>query len=214
MGDLAAWDTALARGTIVSQDDYVLMSAPAVLSNGALSTYGMGLSISELDGHKRVWHSGQSNGSATMNAVYPSDRVAVIVFENVGDGDTNAIETAVFEQLFPKAAAAASKPAAGEDPAVRRRALHFIDETLRGSIPAGEMSPQFQKIATPEMQRDIAQHLAQLGPPKAVVFMGKGDRPGATRYTYRTQFGSRAITFVLVINKRTHLLDTMGIRPE
>jgi len=94
----------------------------------------MGLSISELNGHKRVWHNGETNGSVAMNATYPNDDLAIIVFENSLGADTNAIEHA--------------------------------------------------------------------------------DRPGATRYTYRAQFARRAVTFVIIINKTTHLLDAMGIRPE
>ncbi|MDP9024743.1 MAG: hypothetical protein M3N13_05150, partial [Candidatus Eremiobacteraeota bacterium] len=70
------------------------------------------------------------------------------------------------------------------------------------------------KIATPEVQQHIAQQFRPLGAPKAVIFTGKGNRPGATRYSYRAQFARRAITFVVIINNTTHLLDAMGIRPE
>lgn len=84
----------------------------------------------------------------------------------------------------------------------------------RGSIPASETSPQFQQIATPEVQKHIAEQLAPLGAPKTVVFTGKGDRPEATRYTYDVHFANRSMTLVFVINKRTGILDTMGIRPH
>jgi hypothetical protein len=81
---------------------------------------------------------------------------------------------------------------------------------LHGSLPASELSPQFQKLATPEVQRHIAQRLAPLGLPKAVTFIGKGRRPGATRYTYRARFANEAMTFVIVIDDRTHLVDALG----
>lgn len=215
VGDVAAWDTALARGKIVTRDDYVLMSTPFRLSNGGSTAYGMGLGIDELDGHERVWHNGETNGAVAMNATYPRDDVAIIVVENSLGVDPKQIETAVFAAMFPDAAAAADKPAQSEDPAVRAHVLHLIDEMLRGSIPAGEMSAQFQKIATYDVQKHIAEQLAPLGTPKAVIFTGKGDRPAAVRYTYRVQFASRSMTLVFIIDKKTNLLDTMGIRkPE
>jgi len=214
VGDLAAWDTALATGKIVTADDYALMSRPFVLTNGSLTAYGMGLGIDESNGHKRIWHAGLSNGSATMNASYPADKVDIIVFANSDGANPGAIEAAVFETIFPNAAAS-GKPGAGENLVMRPRVLHFIDGLLHGTIRPNEMSPQFQKMATPDVQQHIAQQLAPLGTPKALVFVSKGDRPGATRYTYRIQFATKAMTVMVVLDNRTKILNTMGIeRPR
>ena len=212
VGDLAAWDTALARGTIVSREDYKLMSTPFVLRNGTSTAYGMGLSVNEMDGHRRVWHSGGTNGSLTLNATYPSDAVAIIVLENNVNADPSGIEGAVFAAVFPRAAAAASKPAGREDMAMRPRIVQLIDEALHGAIPASEMSPQFQNIALPEVQKQIARRFARLGQPKAVTFVSKSPRTGAMRYTYRVEFTGQAVTFIIVIDNKTKLLDAMGIR--
>ena len=210
--DLAAWDTALAGGKIVTPDDYKLMSTPFVLSNGTSTTYGMGLGVNEVEGHKRVWHSGGTNGSLTLNATYPNDAVAIIVLENNADGDPSEIEGTVFSAIFPRAAATASKPVGREDMTMRPHILHLIDEALHGAIPASEMSPQFQNIALPEVQKQVARRFARLGPPKAVAFMNKGPRTGAMRYTYRVEFTGQTATFIIVIDDKTKLLDAMGIR--
>jgi hypothetical protein len=76
------------------------------------------------------------------------------------------------------------------------------------------MSPEFQKIATPQMQQMIAKELAPRGAPTAVIYTGKGDRPDATRYTYRALRTRGKITFIIILDKKTKLLDGMGIRPE
>lgn len=213
IADLANWDNALASGKIVTPDDFALMSSAYTLSDGSKDEYGMGLGINERDNHLRVWHNGGSNGSLTMNATYPNDRIDIIVFENDRRADPNAIEAAVFGALFPDVVAAARRPATGEDPAVRMRAMKAIDETIHGTMTASEVSPEFAKLATPTMKKQISGQLMRLGKPTAIIYQGKGDRPDATRYTYRVEFGSRAMKFVMLIDKKTSLIDGIGIGP-
>jgi CubicO group peptidase (beta-lactamase class C family) len=213
VSDLVAWDTALANGKIVSRADYVLMSSPATLKNGRKTSYGMGLGLGALYGHRRVWHNGGTNGSLTMDATYPDDRLDIVVFENDLGGDPEQMESAVLGAMFPAIVASARKPADGEDAAARKRALAIIDGTIHGTTPERDYSPQFRKIATPEMQKQIAQEFAPLGAPTAVIYRGKGDTADATRYTYRVEFGARAVIFFIAIDKTTNLIDGIGIKP-
>lgn len=213
VADLAAWDNALANGTIVSRSDYTLMSSPGTLKNGNKTDYGMGLGINPLYNHRRIWHNGGTNGSLSMNATYPDDHIDIIIFENDLAGDPGQMEAAVFGALFPEAVASARKPVPGEDPAMRKRALKLIDDTLHGTTPMSEFSPQFQKIATPATQKQIAEQLAPLGARTAVIYRGKADDANATRYTYRVEFGQRALLVIIAIDKTTNLVDGIGIRP-
>ena len=213
IGDLAAWDTALASGKIVNADDVALMSTPGRLNDGRPTAYGMGLGLDIFDGHKRVWHNGGSYGTLTMDATYPDDRIDIIVFENDLDGDPRAIEGAIFDVLFPRAAVAENDPAPGEDLAARPKVMHFIDETLKGTVATSEMAPGFAKIATPQMQAMIARRLAALGPMTTVIFKGKDVRPDATTYSYRLLFGSRPVMVRVTIDKATGILDGIGIGP-
>lgn len=213
VADLASWDNALASGKVVSSEDYSLMSSPGTLKDGSKTAYGMGLGINPLYGHVRIWHNGGTNGSLTMNATYPDDHIDIIVFENDLAGDPREVESAVFGAMFPDAVAAARKPVAGEDPAARKRVLAIIDETIRGTTPMSEISPEFQKLATPAMQKQIAAGFAPLGAPSAVIYRGKRDRSNATDYTYRVEFGTRAFTFFIAIDKTTNLIDGIGIQP-
>lgn len=211
--DMAKWDTALQNGKIVSPADYALMSSSGVLADGRKTNYGMGLGIETIDGHQHVWHNGGSLGSLTENGFFPNDHVDIIVFENNVAGDPRGVEQSVFEAMFPDAVAAANAAAPGEDLALRPRVMHFLDETLRGTIAASEMTADFAKMATPETQKRIAASFEPFGAPTSVIYKGKRAAPGGiTYYEYRVNFASRSATFVIGFDPKTNLLAGVGIR--
>lgn len=207
LADLAAWNAALENGTIVSATDYRLMSSPGKLKNGHATDYGMGLGINPVDGHARIWHNGGTLGSFTMNAIYPDDRLNIIVFENSTMGDPQEVERAVFHAIFPETALAEHRAASGEDLAVRPEILRYLNQTLNGAMPKSEMSPAFAKLATPHMQKAIANMLASYGKPTAVIFKGKRAAPHANVYSYRVEFGTRAMNFSFVIDDKNAIVD-------
>lgn len=217
LGDLLKWDTALTSGKIVSAADYALMSSPGVLKDGDKTTYGMGLGLDPLLGHERVWHNGGSLGSFTMNGTYPKDHLDIIVFENSTAGDPATVERAALGAIFPAdlaaSEAASKRPARGEDLAFRPQILHYLDETLKGTVPPSEMSPEFAHVATPAMQKHIAKAFAKLGDPTSVIFRGKQTHGDDVMYRYRVEFAKGAIIFVVVYNPKTKIVDGIGLRP-
>jgi D-alanyl-D-alanine carboxypeptidase len=213
LADMAAWNTALTSGKIVSPQDYLLMTTPPKLPGDAHTTYGMGLGVDPLDGHKRIWHNGGSLGSFTMNAMYPDDRVDIIVFENSTSGDPGVVETAVLESMFPDAAIAAHAAAPGEDLSLRPRILHLVDEVLHGSLQPNELDADFAKVATPATQERIAARFASLGSPTNVIFKGKQSDATGIEYIYRVEFASASLRFIVFFDKGTNLVGGLGLRP-
>jgi D-alanyl-D-alanine carboxypeptidase len=213
IADMAAWDTALPSGKIVSPQDYALMTTPPHLPNGARTTYGMGLGVDPLDGHRRIWHNGGSLGSFTMNATYPDDHLDIIVFENSTSGEPGAIETAAFEAIVPGARIAANAAAPGEDLALRPKILHFLDEAMNGTLQANELDPEFAKVATPEGQKQIAAMFQPLGKPTAVIFKGKRETPDGAVYRYRVDFASTAMTLSIFLDKKTNRVGGLSVNP-
>jgi D-alanyl-D-alanine carboxypeptidase len=213
LGDLAAWDVALASGKIVSHDSYVLMSSPGRLANGKLTNYGMGLGVGEHDGHARIAHSGGTLGSLTENATYPDDHLDIIVFANDTLSQVGAFENAVLETMYPDALAAARKPAPGEDPAVRARVMQLLDGILNGTLAQSELSPQMQKFLTPDRVKTAAAHFASFGKPTAVIFKQTADAPGGTYYVYRVEFKDEVRSFQVQFDAKTGLVDAMQLAP-
>lgn len=84
VGDLIAWQQALAGGEVVSAGSYEAMITPRALADGSPLTYGFGLGVGELEGHARISHGGGINGFVSMLARYPDDDLDVVVLTNTG----------------------------------------------------------------------------------------------------------------------------------
>jgi CubicO group peptidase (beta-lactamase class C family) len=80
--DLLAWSRDLREGDVVSPESYQAMITPGALNDGNRTSYGFGLGVGELDGHRRIAHSGGINGFRSAMAYYPDDDLAVIVLVN------------------------------------------------------------------------------------------------------------------------------------
>lgn len=213
VADLVKWDTALAAAKIVTAADYSIMSSPGTLKGGKKTDYGMGLGINPLLGHKRIWHNGGTLGSFTMNGTYPNDHLDIVVFESSVDSEPEAIEAAALGAIFPGDLAASEQPAAGENISFRPTIMHYVNETLSGTMPASEMSAAFAKVATPQTQHRFATMFAKMGRPTAVIFRGMENQGDDIVYRYRLKFARSALRFILMYNVKTKLVDGIGLQP-
>lgn len=80
--DLLAWQRALDSGQVVTPEAYERMVTPGTLADGAPLSYGFGLGVDELEGHRRIQHGGGINGFASMLALYPDDGLRIVVLVN------------------------------------------------------------------------------------------------------------------------------------
>src|SRR5262245_9217427 len=56
--DLAAWTLALSSGKVVSPASYKLMTTPGTLNDGKPLSYGFGLGVGAMGGHRQISHNG------------------------------------------------------------------------------------------------------------------------------------------------------------
>lgn len=84
VNDLAAWTLALSSGKVVSPASYNLMTTPGTLNDGKPLTYGFGLGVGTLGGHRQVSHNGGINGFISELHHYPDDSVITVVLTNTG----------------------------------------------------------------------------------------------------------------------------------
>jgi D-alanyl-D-alanine carboxypeptidase len=90
--DVAGWFRALTAGEIVSPVSFNLMVNPVVLSNQTKLQYGFGLVIDEIDGLRRIYHSGVVNGFAGLAVYYPGQDMTVVILTNTRSGASRFIE--------------------------------------------------------------------------------------------------------------------------
>jgi D-alanyl-D-alanine carboxypeptidase len=89
VGDLAAWNRALATGRVVNPASWARMTTPegAARSSG----YGYGLFVRPIGGRPSFGHGGAVEGFRAINAYLPDDSLSVTLLTNLGRDGPEAI---------------------------------------------------------------------------------------------------------------------------
>ncbi len=93
--DLLTWQGALTGGEAVSAASFEAMTNPTRLNDGSTYPYGYGLSLSEMEGHRKVDHGGGINGFRAHLAHYPDDDLTIAVLANAGSAHPDVLESRV-----------------------------------------------------------------------------------------------------------------------
>jgi CubicO group peptidase (beta-lactamase class C family) len=114
--DLAKWDQALARHTLLSEADMKPALTPVRLADGAETrwpatpggdnlnpgkpvSYGFGWFLDAYSGRARMWHSGSTRGFSTVIDRFPSERLTIVVLCNRTDSDASRLALRVADAL-------------------------------------------------------------------------------------------------------------------
>jgi len=95
VGDLVAWQRALAGDRLLRAGSYAQMSTPGRLNNGNATGYGFGLTMSAPQGHRSIGHGGGINGFSTMLTALPDDSLIIVVLANSEDANTGRIASRI-----------------------------------------------------------------------------------------------------------------------
>ncbi|MFO0850023.1 MAG: serine hydrolase [Gemmataceae bacterium] len=121
-------------GRLLKPETLVAMMTPQFVGKDAKRGFGIGFSVGELDGHKRVGHGGAVYGFATEFAALPDDKLAVIVVASRDVANTTVSRIAT-DGLRLMLAAKEGKPLPETSPATtpltaseaRKLAGHYTD---------------------------------------------------------------------------------------
>ena len=192
-GDVARWSDALQHGRVVSPQDYALMTTSQPTTQGD-SGYGFGLFIDSVYDQPRIGHTGGDPGFTAANEYFPKQNVRVIALTN--DGNDNGhpeageiLTTVAFGDLFPEIAAAALRPAPGENPAVTARVQKFFLNMQSGREDYTVFAPHLAEKFKAQYSALFASEFAPYGAPTAFVFRGKRSEAGKQWYDYVVHFG-------------------------
>lgn len=190
-GDLAKWDAALLTGKLLRADDLATMLRPGKLAAiGPKSHYGYGWFVDTYEGQSRVWHNGGSRGFGATNQIYPGLSETIIVLANKRHSDTIAVANAVFNALHPALAAAAKKPAAGEDRRVTARLKRVWNAFKAGTPDRSELSDSLNTDLTRAVLAQLSAQFKALGTPSAWTYAGRTVTRVTKSYDYRVEFAS------------------------
>ena len=92
LDDLAKWDRALRDHTLLSEAEMrpaltpvQPTDGPAKSPDGPVVSYGFGWFLDPYQGHKRMWHDGETIGFRTTIQRFPDDKMTIIVLANRTD---------------------------------------------------------------------------------------------------------------------------------
>lgn len=92
ISDLGKWDRALSRNTLLSETEMQPAltpirpaDGPAKSSDGRAVSYGFGWFLDPYQGHRRMYHDGETVGFRTTIQRFPGDKLTVIVLANRND---------------------------------------------------------------------------------------------------------------------------------
>ncbi|MBV9008968.1 MAG: beta-lactamase family protein [Verrucomicrobia bacterium] len=188
--DLATWDISVIDQTILQPSSYHDMQTEVQLTNGAGTSYGLGVGVSLVDGHRLISHGGEVSGFTALNAIYPDDRKAVVVLTNLdATSAPHDVGSAIAQILFT--------PSGSTAPLMQ--ASQIFDELQHGKLNRALFSSNANAYFTDQAVKDLAASLAPLG--KAVDFseVSESLRGGMTFHKYRAQFARKNLNITTYV---------------
>jgi D-alanyl-D-alanine carboxypeptidase len=182
--DLALWDLSLMQGKVLKASSLDQMTTPARLKNGAPTDYGLGVGISNADGHPRLGHGGAVSGFVSDNLVWLDQGAAVAVLTNL-DGSRAA--GSIAGQIGPILLEGKKDP---EAPGALAKAKQVFGELQEGKIDRSLLTSDCDSYFTPQVLADAASSLKPLGPPTDFQQVGFQLRGGMSYRHFRIRFAS------------------------
>lgn len=103
--DMARWAQAMLAGKLLKPDTIAQAWTPARLQNGNATSYGLGWGVASVEGHREVNHGGgHATGFTSFLALYPDDRLAVVVLLNRNGVNTSRLARRVAGVYVPELA--------------------------------------------------------------------------------------------------------------
>src|SRR6185503_4931077 len=98
--DLARWDISVIKQSILKPASYRAQQTSMILTDGRATGYGLGVYTGSFNGHRMISHGGEVSGFSTQNAIFPDDRMAVVVFANLFATDVQSVIASRIEDVL------------------------------------------------------------------------------------------------------------------
>lgn len=158
--DLAKWDAAL-YDKVLKPETLAQMWTP-VIAGGKPTNYGLGFVIGEKAKLKIVGHGGAIPGFESSMVRIPEKKVTVIVLTNLTGGQADALANRLAGLVVPELAPKAT-PITDADPEMTTFIRGKFEKLLKGELTSDELTPEFAKVMTPQLVKDVSTAMGQLG---------------------------------------------------
>jgi hypothetical protein len=125
----------------------------------------------------------------------------VIVLSNVEGGRSEDLGRKILGLTIPELAPAERKVIEDKDPAATKFARGVLESALRGDLNMDLLTPEFQKILTPERLKDASAGLGSLGTLQRFDLVEAKEENGMRIRTYLIKLGTTELTAVFALTK-------------
>ncbi len=191
--DLALWDVSVIEQSLLQPASYRELQREMQLNSGNGVRYGLGVSVTTVDGRRVIGHGGEVSGFTARNDIYPDERAAVVVL-------TNLDATGVSEQIASKIGSILFTSGDRGGQAALEQAKAIFASLQRGEIDRSLFTSNANAYFNAQAVSDFRSSLGPLGKPAEFTAASPSLRGGMTLRRYRVKFADRTLritTFVM-----------------
>jgi len=215
--DMAKWDAALREHKFLKPASYEEMWTALRLPSGGRRPYGLGWFVGSMNGHRVIWHPGNSGGYSATLTRFPDDNLSVIVLVNLYPVNADGLARGVAQRYVPALKAAVLPEQTDPDPERGKRLHAALDKLVEGDLSPDVFAPEMiGPLSTPrgKMQR---QGLTALKNITHFGYVGMEKTPNVTYTVYRAVTPEHTFTVrfaLLPDGKLSDILPQMDPLPE
>jgi len=193
---LLRFDQAFFDGHIVAPPLVATMTAAGA------SDYGYGWFVSDLGGHREVSHGGRVPGFIAANAVFPADRIAIVVLGNSDTFRPAPIVRGILALIDPAVATVTPPPSPAplEDPPTAAFARALFNDAQHSKIDRSKLTEAMNAAITDQMVKSVGTQFAALGEPSAFTLQRRYYFSNIQVFVYRLQFAAFAVDETLSLD--------------
>ncbi|WP_426731799.1 serine hydrolase domain-containing protein [Myxococcus faecalis] len=187
--DLLAWDTAVRKRALLSEESWREILSPVRLNSGATHPYGFGWQLLERNGKPLHQHGGAWQGFRANYSHYVGDSLSIIVLANTAQASPGRFTEGIAAIVNP--ALGPPKLAAIEDtePQVTAQLTAFLEEVRAGTVDKARFAYAPPWLASQALPH-FTERLKKLGAP-GKLRLAQREVVGDDRvYTYLVDFGA------------------------
>ncbi len=184
--DLALWNVSMIDRALMQPASYRQMETEVLLTSGAGTRYGLGVSVAMTDGRRRISHGGEVSGFTAQNNVYPDERAAVVVL-------TNLDATSASDQIATKIANLLFTATDREKDKALDQARKIFEGLKHGRIERSLFTANANSYFTDQALKDFSASLAPLGAWKEFTQQSQSLRGGMTLRRYTVRFPKKTL---------------------
>jgi CubicO group peptidase (beta-lactamase class C family) len=202
--DMAKWDAALYRDTLVKQATLKEMWTPVRLNDGSFKRYGYGWGTVRMNGRLIVSHDGNFTGFSSTIYRAVDDRLTVIILDNRFSSQTALSQlaqkiTRIYLWKGPE-----YQPIPDKEPEVSTRLKDVLDRGDRGQSNPQDFTPKVWAELSP-WQRQSREDGANYGLATSFVLVDRAGEGGAPSFRYRIKYKFGAILLHAVLDAQNKI---------